>query len=115
MAMKKKFAILNLSLMFSVLFAILFQSLHSYEHFLGEELAIHKVDSQEHDLHQNGHNHEKCFVCEFTFSSFLAGEKPSFTFVFELVKVPYQLPVSVKPIVFSGSSFSLRGPPSFIA
>lgn len=101
--------------MFSVLFAILFQSLHSYEHFLGDEISIVQKDSNHKDLHQNDHNHEKCFVCEFTFSSFLANEKPSFTFFSEIVKVPYQFPISVNPTVFSGLSFSLRGPPSFIA
>lgn len=101
--------------MLSVLFAILFQSLHSYEHFLGEELAVHQLDSKKLDLHQNDHNHEQCFVCEFTFSSFLASEKPSFTFLSEFVNVPYQFPFSVNPAVYSGSSFSLRGPPTFIA
>ena len=101
--------------MFSVLFAILFQSLHSYEHFSDDTLAIKQLDSHHQDLHQNDHNHQKCFVCEFTFSSFLASEKPSFTFFSEFVKVPYQLPFSANPVVYSGSSFSLRGPPSFIA
>ena len=101
--------------MFSVLFAILFQTLHSYEHFLGEEISFHQPDSQQKDLHQNNHNHEKCFVCEFTFSSFLASENASFTFLNEVTKVPYQFPISVNPTVFSGSVFHLRGPPSFIA
>ena len=112
--MKKKFAIINLSLMFSVLFAILFQSLHSYEHFLGEALTINQNDSHDYDLHQNDHNHEQCFVCEFTFSSFLVSENASFIFFSEFVNVPYQFPFSVNPTVFSGSSFSLRGPPSSI-
>jgi hypothetical protein len=100
--------------MFTVLFAILFQTLHSYEHFLGEAITIHKVDSKKLDLHQNDHNHEKCFVCEFTFSSFLASEKPSFTFISEFVNVPYHFPITVNPTVFSGSIFQLRGPPSSI-
>lgn len=113
--MKKNFAILNLSLMFSVLFAILFQSLHSYEHFLGDDIAIVQQDSHHYDLHQNGHNHEKCFVCEFTFSSFLNSDNSSFSFNFEFVKVPYHFPSTETPSFFSGSSFSLRGPPSCIA
>ena len=113
--MKKKFAIVNLSLMFSVLFAILFQSLHSYEHFLGDEIAIVQQDSHSHDLHQSDHNHEKCFVCEFTFSSFLNIENSTFTFNFEFVKVPYQFPTPESAPYFSGSSLSLRGPPSCIA
>jgi hypothetical protein len=112
--MIKKFALINLSLMFSVLFAILFQSLHSYEHFLGEAITVHKVDSKKLDLNQNDHNHEKCFICEFTFSSFLASEKPSFTFIPEFVNVPYHFPITVNPTVFSGSIFQLRGPPSSI-
>ena len=101
--------------MFSVLFAILFQSLHSYEHFLGEKLAVHQLYIKQLDLHQNGHNHEQCFVCEFTFSSFLVSEKPSFDFFTTFSKVHYQLSVTVKPTVFSGIPFSPRGPPKFIA
>ncbi len=101
--------------MFSVLFAILFQSLHSYEHFLGDEIAIVQQDSHSHDLHQSDHNHEKCFVCEFTFSSFLNIENSTFTFNFEFVKVPYQFPTPESAPYFSGSSLSLRGPPSCIA
>jgi len=100
--------------MFSVLFAILFQSVHSYEHFLGEEISFKQHDSSQKDLHQNNHNHEKCFVCEFTFSSFLAGENASFAFLDEVTKVPYQFPISVNPVVFSGSIFHLRGPPASI-
>lgn len=101
--------------MFSVLFAILFQSLHSYEHFLGEEISVVQQDSNRKDLHQNDHNHEKCFVCEFTFSSFLASAKPSFSFFSEFVKVPYQFQTPETAPFFSGSSFSLRGPPNCIA
>lgn len=101
--------------MFSVLFAILFQSLHSYEHFLGDEITIVQQDSRQHDLHHNDHNHEKCFVCEFTFSSFLNGENSTFTLFFEFVKVPYQFPTPEIAAFFSGSSFSLRGPPDCIA
>ena len=100
--------------MLSVLFAILFQSLHSYEHFLEEETALHQHDSQHYDLHQNGHNHQKCFVCEFTFSSYLNVENSSFTFITNFVKVPYQFPSTENPTFFAGSCIALRGPPLFI-
>lgn len=100
--------------MLSVLFAILFQSLHSYEHFLGDETAIHQHESLQYDLHQNGHDHQKCFVCEFTFSSYLSGENLVFTFISDVVEVPYQLRYTETPSFFAGSFIALRGPPLFI-
>ena len=109
--MKKKFAILNLSLMFSVLFAILFQSLHSYEHFSDDTLAIKQLDSHHQDLHQNDHNHQKCFVCEFTFSSFLASENTSFQFKQTFEAITYSFFYNETPSFFLGNHPPLRGPP----
>ena len=97
--------------MFSVLFAILFQSLHSYEHFSGEELAVHQLDSKKLDVHQNDHSHQHCFVCEFTFSSFISSDGYSVPTFTKISVVPYEFAICTKPIVFSGSSSTLRGPP----
>lgn len=97
--------------MLSVLFAILFQSVHSYEHFLGAEIALHQVDSQDQDLHQNGHNHQKCFVCEFTFNNFVATEFTSFSFSNSFEVIAYNFFYSENPFLFVGSPTSLRGPP----
>ncbi|WP_026977426.1 hypothetical protein [Flavobacterium tegetincola] len=109
--MKKKFAIINLSLMCSVLFAILFQSLHSYEHFLTDDLAVHQHDHQKHDLHENNHNHQKCFVCEFTFNNFVGAEITSYAFKSSFESIVYNSFYAENPSFFSGSHSSLRGPP----
>jgi hypothetical protein len=109
--MKKKFALLNLSLMLTVLFAILFQSVHSYEHFLVDGAVVHQLDSHNQDLHQNDHNHQKCFVCEFTFNSFVSVEITSFTFKTSFERIAYHFFYTENPSFFSGSHSSLRGPP----
>ncbi|MDR6968653.1 hypothetical protein J2X31_002679 [Flavobacterium arsenatis] len=112
--MKKKFAILNLSLMITVLFAILFQSLHSYEHILEEKATFTHLDSSKKDVHANNHNHEKCFVCEFTFSNFIGTEFTSFQFKTSFEAIAYSFFYTETPSVFSGSQATLRGPPASI-
>lgn len=113
--MKKKFAIINLSLMLAVLFSILFQSVHSYEHFLGQETTFvnHSDNDGTTKIQTLDHNHEKCFVCEFTLSSFIATEFTSFKsqLTFEAF-TQTNFPATETPDAFSGSLFSHRGPPS---
>jgi hypothetical protein len=109
--MKKKFALLNLSLMLAVLFAILFQSVHSYEHFLADEAMPRQNEDQGYDLHQNDHYHQKCFVCEFTFSNFVSVEIASFTLETSFERIAYTFCYTENPSFFSGSHSSLRGPP----
>lgn len=102
--------------MLTVLFSILFQSIHSYEHFLNQETTSF-VNSNENDgttkVQILDHNHEKCFVCEFTLSGFIATEfstfKPQFTFE-AFAQINFS--TTQTPDVFSGSLFSHRGPPS---
>ena len=112
--MKKKFAIINLSLMLTVLFSILFQSVHSYEHFAHDETISHghsedgKTKFQAHD-----HDHEKCFVCEFNLSNFIPTEFTSFTVLLAFKAYSeVNFPASQTAVTFSGSLFAHRGPPS---
>jgi len=98
--------------MVTVLFAILFQSLHSYEHILKEESTFKQFDPTKKDVHANDHNHEKCFVCEFTFSSFIGTEFTSFQFKQSFEAIAYSFFYNETPSFFSGSQSSLRGPPS---
>lgn len=97
--------------MLTVLLAILTQTVHSYEHFSGNKIALHNLDDYQTDLHQNDHNHQQCFVCEFTFNNFIAVEGTSITFETSTVNVAYSFFYSEKPSFFSGSHSSLRGPP----
>lgn len=97
--------------MIAVLFAILFQSLHSYEHILEENETYTKLDSSKKDVHANDHNHGKCFVCEFTFSNFIGAEFTSFQFKTSFQAIAYSFFYTETPSVFSGSQATLRGPP----
>ncbi|HRB71630.1 MAG TPA: hypothetical protein PK776_07260 [Flavobacterium sp.] len=114
--MKKKLVILNLSLILAVLFAILFQSVHSFEHLAEEfthEHCHHKYDISKTEFTHAHHDFDHCFACEFTFSSYLPTEFFSFTFTNTSKTLTQHIAKTEKPIVFSGSFFSLRAPPVF--
>lgn len=116
--MKKKIVIVNSFLMFAVLFTMLFQSIHSYEHLvsqLSEKKCHHKYISSKEITHQH-HNFDHCFICNFTLSSFVSSDVsyfefqkntfPSIHFIFKSREITQY---------FAGSLFALRAPPSFIA
>ena len=117
--MKKKFVLINFSLMIAVLFSMLFQSLHSYEHLLeknSQEKCHQKHIGSGKQLTHQHYNLEHCFACEFTFSNFIPSEL--FTFEFKNVTLlSYYSFFNSKEIVnfFKGSLFALRAPPIFIA
>lgn len=116
--MKKKIVIVNSFLMFAVLFTMLFQTIHSYEHLasqLSEKKCHHKYISSKEITHQH-HNFDHCFICNFTLSSFVSSDVsyfefqkntfPSSHFIFKSREITQY---------FAGSLFALRAPPSFIA
>lgn len=103
--------------MLAVLFAILFQSAHSFSH-LAEEFTHdhchHKYDISKTEFTHAHHDFDHCFACEFTFSSYLSTEFFSFSFT-NIHKTVTPIAVkTAKPIVFSGSQFALRAPPAFL-
>jgi hypothetical protein len=115
--MKKKFAILNYFLMVAVLFSMLFQSFHSYEHLakqLSQEICSHKYNSSKEITHQH-HNFDRCFVCDFTLSCFVSAEIHHFEFKNTNLPSGYTFFES-RAITqfFKGSLFALRAPPNFI-
>ncbi len=112
--MKKKFAIINFLLGFVVLFSILFQSLHSYEHLakqISEKHCYHKITANGQITHQH-HNFDKCLICEVTFSHFTTTEFYAFkvkkTFTPSRYSLFYSKEISQ---FFKGSLFALRAPP----
>lgn len=115
--MKKKFYIFNLLFSGAVLFAMLFQSVHSYEHLV-EQLSTKKClheqnDNQTNITHQHK-NFDNCFVCHFAFSPFKLSE----SYFFRIKKTTYTsnfLFICQKEIsiLFKGSLFALRAPPIF--
>lgn len=112
--MKKKFVLINALMSIVILFAILFQSFHSYEHLVNqitEKKCLHKHVSDKEITHQHKH-FDKCFVCEFAFSSYISSNIQSFSFpndFYVFRKDFYSTKES--NLYFSGISYSLRGPP----
>jgi hypothetical protein len=116
--MKRKLLLTNALMGLMILFAIAFQSIHSFEHLV-KQISEKKC----HHFHQNHttevtHGHdglEKCFVCEFAFSSYTSTSIKSFEFKKIEVATSYTLCYS-KEITqkFRGSLFALRAPPVFI-
>lgn len=100
--------------MISVLFAILFQSLHSYEHILEDHSTVARIDSSQKDVHANDHHHGKCFVCEFTFSHFVETGFTTFQFKQSFETIGYNFFYNEIPSVSPGKTTSLRGPPQSI-
>ncbi|MES2573995.1 MAG: hypothetical protein V4572_03555 [Bacteroidota bacterium] len=116
--MKKRFHILNSFLVLAVLFAMLFQSVHSYEHFeaeLSQKKCHHKSTSKQQITHQH-HNFDHCFVCDFKMSSFVSSDILYFEFQNTIIPSGYTFFESREITqFFKGSLFALRAPPVFIA
>ncbi|PXY42113.1 hypothetical protein DMB65_02430 [Flavobacterium cheongpyeongense] len=112
--MKKKWILISIILSMAVLFSILFQSIHSYEH---HSLQIQKKEhhhlSNEKALIIDDHSaFEKCFTCDFSFSLFT---------VLTVYLLPFYKNSSKNyspfyyfqqhSLFFKGSLFALRAPP----
>ena len=115
--MKKKFVILNYFFVFAVMFAMLLQSVHSYEHLVkqfSEKKCYHSYNSSEEITHQH-HNFDYCFVCDFTLSCFVYSGISHFEFKKTIISCEYSF-INSREITqfFKGSLFALRAPPSFI-
>ncbi|MGX7667655.1 hypothetical protein [Flavobacterium pedocola] len=116
--MNKKLQNISLSLLISILFAILFQSVHSYEHLIKqftEAHCEHQYDASKTEFTHSHHDFDDCFVCEFSLGNFTPVAFFSFSFHHYAVAKSVSFFNTEKPIVFSGSFFSLRAPPCFIA
>ena len=115
--MKKKFVIINSLFAIVVLFSILFQSVHSYEHLvkqISEKQCYHKPTSGYQITHQH-HNLDHCFVCDFTLGGFVTSNIFYFKFIKNQISTGYSF-LYFKEIrtFFKGSLFALRAPPTFI-
>ncbi|MGO4904805.1 hypothetical protein [Flavobacterium sp. W20_MBD1_R3] len=112
--MKKKFSIVNVVLMIAVLFSILGQTIHSYEHIVkqfSEKKCEHKLTSAAEITHQH-QNYDSCYLCNFTVSSFVSSDVKYFE-LYEIVANSSNSSANSKEITqfFKGSLFALRAPP----
>lgn len=101
----------------TVLFAMLFQTIHSYEHLyqqLNEKNCNHKYTANEKQITHSHTVDNDCPVCHFTFSTFISNSFHTFSFHklnATTLKVLFYNKFSAT--FFKGSHFSLRAPPIF--
>ncbi|MBF7092131.1 hypothetical protein IUY40_11325 [Flavobacterium sp. ALJ2] len=112
--MKRKQFIISISLTITVLFSMLFQSFHSYEHIVQEfskKQCHHEYNVTNTEITHQHHNFDYCYVCHFAISSYITPEKFTFQLPVFHDEIPYFFNFSGTIILFSGSLYSLRGPP----
>ena len=107
--MKKRFAYINIVLMLSVLFAVSYQSIHTFTHHSHEEKTSSFVEKT-----KTFSEKENCPVCDFKFASFLSPEVFTYTFFPPHFEIPYQFSNKENFSSFCGSLFSSRGPPTIV-
>lgn len=115
--MKKKFVIINSLLSMMLLFAIVFQSVHSFEHLaqqLTEKKCEHKLVSNHEITHQH-HSFDHCFICDFSISNYISNDFLSYNFNKNIIssKISFSNSKEITQF-FRGSLFALRAPPSFV-
>jgi len=115
--MKKIQGLISELLIVTVVFTLLFQSVHSYEHVshqLSEKKCHHSYRFRSEITHSH-HNTNHCFVCEFTPSHGVTAAI-SFFEVKPFIAAPKYTFFYAEQVVFyyKGSLFALRAPPFFI-
>lgn len=114
--MKKKIALVNLLMSVTVLFTMLFQTVHSYEHFfsqLKEKHCEHHTSANQKEITHSHSIDNQCSVCHFAFSTFIPNSFQAISF--QNLKIETQsvfLYTTSVSIFFKGSLFSLRAPPA---
>jgi hypothetical protein len=115
--MRKKQLVISISLVMTVLFSILFQSLHTYAHFVkqfAEKECHHKKNNYgEPEITHQHHTVDDCKVCHFTFGSYITPKVITYKLILNYKQLPYFDGAPEGNILFSGSMYAHRGPPSF--
>ena len=113
--MKQKLIIVNIVLMLSVVLAVSYQSLHTFCHHTshGHYSECSNMNEEKEKL-SSTIDTEKCTVCDFKFASFLSPKMFTFTFISPFKESPYSFSVKEALSFFTGSLYSLRGPPSIV-
>ena len=102
----------------TVLFTMLFQTIHSYEHVYKQITEKHCVHSYNSNQKQITHSHSvdnNCPICHFAFSTFIPNSFNSLTFQKISVTTDIVSFYTTKTTpFFKGSLFALRAPPTVI-
>ena len=116
--MDRKINIFSFSLLGALLFAITFQSVHSFEHLVEQLTTEHCEHKYDHTKTVISHSHDdfdNCFVCEYSFNNFTFTDFISFE---NLISIDYNTTglfgYGEKLVFFSGSLINSRGPPTII-
>jgi hypothetical protein len=90
---KKKLLHMNLFLMLAVLFAVSYQSIHtfSHEHHLKTECCDDSHHLTLKTSEKTVTESEDCPICDFKFVAFLSPEVLHFDFIPSFYEIPYQL------------------------
>ena len=112
--MKRQQLLFSFTLATAVLFSILFQSFHGYEHL--EKQLSHKFCVHDHSENkvEITHEHkivEHCAICHFEFGSCLYPKFISYHFFSEFKSILFFSKEQKTIISFSGSLYAHRGPP----
>ncbi|MCD0471900.1 hypothetical protein [Flavobacterium sp. JAS] len=116
--MKKRIVLINLFMSVTVLFAMLFQTIHSYEHVYKQltekRCNHHSVVGQKQITHSHTVD-TNCHVCHFAFSTFIPNSSQALSFHKVTIETSYvYYYTKVASNFFKGSLFALRAPPSII-
>jgi hypothetical protein len=113
--MKQKQLLIRFFFATALLVSIVVQSFHGYEHLqkqFSEKLCLHKLTKSTELTHQHK-GFEQCLVCAISFQSGIVSEQ----FQFQIATTPEVVATYFfnfsRVISFSGSSYSLRGPPHY--
>lgn len=114
--MKKRITVINFLMSFAVLFAMLFQTVHSYEHIIKQASEKHCNHTYTAGQKEITHSHSvdsNCHICHFAFSTFIPNAFQAISFhkttVDIFTKFFYFETIST---FFKGSLFALRAPPA---
>ena len=108
----RKYLLVNLFLMFAVLFAVSYQSVHAFSHHHNSEFKNHKTKNSLASSTKTLIEKDDCPICDFKFTSFLKTEIFSFKHYTFFKESPYSFSVKEATSFFCGSLFSHRGPPT---
>ena len=115
---KKKILLVNLLMSLTVLFAMLFQTLHSYEHIywkIHDKHCEHKYTPGQKEITHSHSEDTNCAICHFAFSTFISNSSQNFSI--------HNVNVTVLKVIlhhkfssafFKGSLFALRAPPTLL-
>ncbi|MBE8724294.1 hypothetical protein [Flavobacterium hungaricum] len=116
--MKKKIIFINFLMSLMVLSAMLFQTIHSYEHVfkqLIEKPCEHHTSANQKEITHSHSVDTNCHICHFAFSTYIPNLFQTVTFqVIGIETKSVFVYTKSTTAFFKGSLFSLRAPPALL-